>query len=643
MHEQMRATIASVLRLASNVCAGGTDGGVVNVDMRECYRIKRVPRYPPSMHDEPKSEHTTAVGPMQTRREMLAAAATFGALAASGALGAARAAGADPAQETPPEPPAGKASNGPTEAAITAATITEAERLAGIAFTEDERAQIARSIEGQIALFRARVAAGALDNELAPAQVFRVLLPGEQVRVRGNTLRTRVGHHGGPASPSRDADLDFATVRTLGAWMRSGAVTSRRLVERSLERLKKADPTLHCVITLVEEQALAEADARDAELRSGRNRGPLHGIPYGLKDLFDTAGIRTTWGAEPWRDRVPARDASVVTRLREAGAVLVAKTAVGALAYGDIWFGGTCRNPWNPEQGSSGSSAGSASAVAAGCVPFAIGTETLGSIVSPSVRCGTTGLRPTFGRVARDGCMALCWSWDKIGPITRSALDTGIVLEAIHGASTGDPSSVDEPFTAPGAPQAKDSRIGFDPTWFEGDAAGSRHVLDALRALEADVVEIDATPPFDPSILVTSLMAEAAAAFEDLTRSNADDQLSWQADEAWPNSFRRTWFVPAIEYVQAERSRRRSMQWMRDVLRGLDAIVLPPFAGGILVTTNATGHPALCLRSGFENETTPQSITLVGHPFEEARLVEIGAALEQQLGVASRHPRGFSE
>ena len=594
------------------------------------------------MHDTPQPEHMTAVGPMKTRREMLTAAATFGALAASGALGAAHAAAAAPApaQETPPEPPAGDAATG---AAITAATIAEAERLAGIAFTEDERAQIARSIEGQLALLRARVAAGVLDNQLPPAQVFRVLLPGEQVRVRGNALRTRIGHHGGPAFPASDADIDFATVRRLGAWMRSGAVTSRRLVERSLARLKQADPTLRCVITLVEEQALAEADARDAELRAGRNRGPLHGIPYGLKDLFDTAGIRTTWGAEPWRERVPAGDAAVVTRLREAGAVLVAKTAVGALAYGDIWFGGTCRNPWNPEQGSSGSSAGSASAVAAGCVPFAIGTETLGSIVSPSVRCGTTGLRPTFGRVARDGCMALCWSWDKIGPITRSVLDTGIVLEAIHGASTGDPSSIDEPFSAPGAPEAKGARIGFDPKWFEGDAADASHVLDALRALEAEVVEIDATPPMDPSVLVTSLMAEAASAFEDLTRSNLDDQLSWQADEAWPNSFRRTWFVPAIEYVQAERHRRRFMQWMRGVLQGLDAIVLPPFAGGMLVTTNATGHPALCLRSGFADETTPQSITLVGHPFEEARLVEIGAALEQKLDVASRHPRGFSE
>jgi Asp-tRNA(Asn)/Glu-tRNA(Gln) amidotransferase A subunit family amidase len=217
-------------------------------------------------------------------------------------------------------------------------------------------------------------------------------------------------------------------------------------------------------------------------------------------------------------------------------------------------------------------------------------------------------------------------------------LDTGIVLEAINGASVADPSSIEEPFAAPSVPQSKDSRVGFDPRWFEGSGAASRDVLDALRAIGVDVIEIDATPPFEPSIVVTSLMAEAAAAFEELTRSGADDQLSWQADEAWPNSFRRTWFVPAIELVQADRLRRALMRWMREVLRGVDALVLPPFAGGMLVATNATGHPALCLRVGFDDATTPRSITLVGHPFEEARLVEIGAALEQRLDVATRRP-----
>ena len=565
-----------------------------------------------------------------TRREILASAAAFGATIAAAALSRESTAAQG---STAPEP-----APAPAADAITTTTVAEAEKLAGVSFTEAERQQIARTVGDQVESMKARLAFGALDNQLPPAQVFRVLLPGEQPRIRGGALPSRLRFGAAPDAPGDDSDIDFATVETLARWMESGAVTSRRLVERSLARLKKADPTLRCVITLIENEALAEADERDAELRAGKSRGKLHGIPYGLKDLFDTKGIRTTWGAEPWRDRVPTRDAAIVERLREAGAVLVAKTAVGALAYGDIWFGGTCRNPWNPEQGSSGSSAGSASAVAAGCVPFAIGTETLGSIVSPCTRCGTTGLRPTFGRVPRDGCMALCWSWDKIGPITRSVLDTGTVLEAINGASRDDPSSVTEPFLAPLAATTKDVRLGYDPRWFEGPNAALADTLAAARELGIELVERQVTPPGDPGVLVMSLMAEAAASFEDMTRTNADDQLSWQADEAWPNSFRRTAFLPAIEVVQVERIRRLFMRWMREVLAEVDGLILPPFAGGMLVVTNATGHPSLCLRAGFDAPSTPRSITLIGRPFEEQRLIEVGAALERRLAVAEKRP-----
>ena len=522
-------------------------------------------------------------------------------------------------------------------ASVTAASIAEAEKLAGIAFTDAERAQIAKTVGEHLETFRARAAFGPLDNQLAPAQVFRALLPGEEPRVRSSAVMAR-SQRKGKAAPEGDADLDFATIEQLAAWMKDGKVTSRRLVARSIARLKKANEKLANVITLIEGPAYREADERDAELRKGKPRGPLHGIPYGLKDLFDTAGIKTTWGAEPWRDRTPEADATVVRRLREAGAVCVAKTAVGALAYGDIWFGGTCRNPWNPGQGSSGSSAGSASAVAAGCVPFAIGTETLGSIVSPCTRCGTTGLRPTFGRVPRDGAMALCWSWDKVGPITRSVVDTGLVLAALHGASTGDASSVTVPFTAPRLPNAEGLKVGYDPAWFEGPMAAHKDALDAVAATGAQLVPRPCQPPADPGILVTSLMAEAAAAFEDMTRTNQDDMLSWQADEAWPNSFRRTWFVPAIELVQAERMRRVFMQWMRTALDGVDALVLPPYAGGMLVVTNATGHPALCLRAGFDAPDSPRSITLIGHPFDEATLIGLGAALEARLAVAEKQP-----
>jgi Asp-tRNA(Asn)/Glu-tRNA(Gln) amidotransferase A subunit family amidase len=577
-------------------------------------------------------ENSQNFNAVSTRREILASAAAFGATVAAAAL--AREGGASQ------EGAAAAAAAAPAAApgAITTATIAEAEKLAGVSFTETERAQIARTVGEQVESMKSRLAFGALDNQLPPAQVFRALLPGEQPRVHGGALPSRLSFGAAPRAPHSDADIDFATVETLSRWMESGAVTSRKLVERSIARLKKADLTLRCVITLVEGPALAEADALDAEHRAGKSRGKLHGIPYGLKDLFDTKGIRTTWGAEPWRDRVPASDALVVERLREAGAVLVAKTAVGALAYGDIWFGGTCRNPWNPEQGSSGSSAGSASAVAAGCVPFAIGTETLGSIVSPCTRCGTTGLRPTFGRVPRDGCMALCWSWDKIGPITRGVLDTGMVLEAIHGASDGDPSSVSEQFLAPRAALTKDVRLGYDPSWFEGPNAALADTLAAAREAGLELVERKITPPADPGILTMSLMAEAAASFEDLTRTNADDQLSWQADEAWPNSFRRTAFLPAIEVVQVERIRRLFMRWMREVLADVDALILPPFAGGLLVVTNATGHPSLCLRAGFDAPNAPRSITLIGRPFEEQRLIEVGAALERRLAVAEKRP-----
>ncbi|MEY5061058.1 MAG: hypothetical protein RIS45_979 [Planctomycetota bacterium] len=549
------------------------------------------------------------------------------ALAASGAAASATAL---PLATNAEQPPAAAGS-------ITEGAIAEAEKLAGIAFTAAERAQIAKTVSEHLETFAARAKFGALDNQLAPAQVFRVLLPGEQPRVKSGAVVEKFQRKGKPA-PETDADLDWASIEELSAWIKERKVTSARLVARAIARLKKSNAKLLNVITLIEAQAYREADERDAEVKRGKIRGPLHGIPYGLKDLFDTAGIATTWGAEPWRSRVPTRDATVVERLRDAGAVCVAKTAVGALAYGDIWFGGTCRNPWNPEQGSSGSSAGSASVVAAGCVPFAIGTETLGSIVSPSVRCGTTGLRPTFGRVPRDGAMALCWSWDKVGPITRSVVDTGLVLAAIQGANNLDASSVAVPFTAPRLPNAKGVKLAYDPSWFEGPMASNKDVIAAAKACGAELVERKIEPPADPSVLVMSLMAEAAAAFEDMTRTNADDQLSWQADEAWPNSFRKTWFVPAIEVVQVERLRRVFMQWMRGVLDGVDALILPPFAGGMLVVTNATGHPALVLRAGFDTPSEPRSITLIGHPFDESTLIAAGAALEARLAVAEKRP-----
>jgi len=582
-----------------------------------------------------------------SRRAFVAKATAFAAFASAAALSPnATAAHAAPiASRSRKEGGAAAASGGNSAAvrtALSADTIAAAELLAGISFTPAEREQMLRTVREQVDLFTTRAQFGELPNSLAPAQVFSVLLPGESLAddVRRSPADTSAPAIAPAASPPSSAsELDFATVTELAAWMRGGHVTSRMLVERSIARLRAADETLRCVITLTAEQALAEADAFDAEARRGAWRGPLHGIPYGIKDIFDTARVPTTWGAEPWRDRVPSSDAVVVTRLREAGAVMVAKTAVGALAYGDIWFGGTCRNPWDPEKGSSGSSAGSASAVAAGCVPFAIGTETLGSIVSPCERCGTTGLRPTFGRVSREGCMALCWSWDKIGPITRCVSDTALVLAAINGASMGDPASVTVPWRPRAAKPLSQMRVGYDPAWLAADGAKVMPTaIAALRDAGVSVTERAMTPPGDPGVLMTSLVAEAAAAFESMTRSGSDDQLSWQADEAWPNTFRQAWFVPAIELVQVERLRRRFMEWMRTCMGDADALLCPPFAGGMLMITNATGHPCLVQRAGFVDAQTPATITLIGQPFDEGTLVSLGDALEQRLDVAGRRP-----
>jgi Asp-tRNA(Asn)/Glu-tRNA(Gln) amidotransferase A subunit family amidase len=354
------------------------------------------------------------------------------------------------------------------------------------------------------------------------------------------------------------------------------------------------------------------------------------------KDILDTAGIATTWGAEPWKGRVPTQDAWVVSALERAGAVLVGKSAVGALAYGDIWFGGTCRNPWNPEQGSSGSSAGSASAVAAGIVPFALGSETLGSIVSPCLRCGASGLRPTFGRVPRTGCMSLVWSMDKIGPIARSVNDCGIVLGAINGTDPGDPSSVDRPFRWSMRQDARGLRVGWVPAWFEGPDAGPlRAAVDALRDSGAVPVEL-APPQVAAAPLLLPLLTEAAAAFEGLTRSGDDDTLSWQADEAWPNTFRRSWFIPAVELVQASRLRRRAMQVMHGWFGQVDAVVSPPYAGDILLLTNACGQPCAVARCGFADPKTPRAVTVMSRLFDEGTALRVACAIESRLAERRR-------
>ena len=544
---------------------------------------------------------------------------------------------------------------------ITIEAIEAAERLVGVTYTRDERALMLDNLDGQIEAARARRAL-TLDNDVPTASRFDPRLPGFHPPPPQAPLRPSATDPG--PLPDSDEDVAFAPVTSLSQWIARGDLGSRRLTEIYLARIESLAGMLECFVTVTPELARAQADAADALLRAGTRLGPLHGIPYGLKDLFDTKDVRTTWGAAPYRERTPAGDARVVELLRSAGAVLLGKTTLGALAYGDIWFGGKTRNPWNLEEGSSGSSAGSASATAAGLCAFSIGTETLGSITSPSQRCGTTGLRPTFGRVSRAGGMALCWSLDKVGPICRSVEDCALVLAAVNGPDPADRSSIGAPFHFDATRGAKDLRVGYLPAAFEDEGATGvdRAALDCVRRLGLEVVEVG-LPELPYGSLVHGLFAEAAASFEALTLTDRDDELVWQDKGAWPNAFRKARFLSAVDHVQLDRLRYRVMEALDGTFREVDAMIGPFMTGPMLVASNFTGHPCLHLRAGFLDSPTrsdpslaggkldvgaagedarsyevPQGISLWGPLFDEGRLLNLGMALEAELGVAARRP-----
>lgn len=547
-----------------------------------------------------------------------------------------------------------------TEArAITEGHVEAAERLMGVAYTARERAQMVGGLDGQIASAAARREV-ALANDVPTAQRFDPRLPG--FAMPAQPPAPPPSRQEGPV-PDDEADVAFAPVAALAGWIAGGALTSRRLTELYLSRIERLGPKLECFAAVAPERALAEADAMDALTRAGVSLGPLHGLPYGLKDLFDTAGLATEWGAEPFVGRVPDADARIVTMLRAAGAVMLGKTTLGALAYGDIWHGGVTRNPWNTQEGSSGSSAGSASAVAAGLCAFAIGTETLGSITSPCQRCGTTGLRPTFGRVSRAGGMALCWSLDKVGPIARGVEDCGHVLAAINGHDPADRGSIAAPFGWDPAASVEGLRLGYLPAAFEeGATEVDRAALAAAREIGVAVVEAS-LPDLPYGALMNVVYAEAAAAFEALTLSGDDDRLTWQADGAWPNTFRKARFLSAVDHVQLDRLRYLVMRALDGLFGEVDALIGPFSTGPMLVASNFTGHPCLHLRAGFDDlptrgeaslgagklttgealegaaaRTVPQGISLWAPLFREDRLMALGAALEARLGVASRRP-----
>ena len=534
---------------------------------------------------------------------------------------------------------------------ITVDTIASAEEVAGVHFDQAERELMLDGLKQQEQRIEA-LHKISLPNSVSPAIVFDPVPPGKKIPPPTN--RPMVRSRSGLRSVSADIEeLAFLPVTELSELVRRNRVTSVQLTQMYLARLKKYDPVLKCVITLTEERALEKARAADAEIRRGKYRGALHGIPWGAKDLLAVRGYKTTWGAGPFKDQVIDADATVVQRLDAAGAVLVAKLTLGELAQGDIWFGATTKNPWKVDQGSSGSSAGPASATAAGLVGFAIGSETLGSISSPSTRCGTTGLRPTFGRVPRTGAMALSWTMDKLGPICRSAEDCALVLDAIHGPDGQDNSVIPADFHWDATLSPKKLRIGYVKSAFDTpvtdptDPKRTLHAtkkfddaaLDVFKRLGINLMSVDLPDvPYDAMRLI--LTAEAAAAFDELTRSDRDRLLVQQGKGDWPNSFRTSRFIPAVDYVNANRVRSIAIQKWDDLMRTVDVIVTPTGAANLsqLVATNLTGHPAVIVPNGFRDDGTPVSLTFLGGLFEEAKVLAVARAYQEATGFHLKHP-----
>jgi len=570
----------------------------------------------------------------------------------------------DPTQLPPGAPPA--FGTGPAVGPeVSPATFAEAEKLVQLNLTTADRGQVAASWRVNLAsVYERRTGPRtvALEPTLAPFSRYHSILPGQPSGPQRNEF-IRTNTDPGPL-PSNDADIAFAPVTQLSRWIEQRKLTSERLTQIYLKRIEHFDPKLRCIITLTRDLALAQAKKADEEIAAGKYRGPLHGIPWGGKDLLDTSGIPTTYGAEPFRNRIPKEDAALVKRLHAAGAVLLAKLSLGALALNDIWFGGQTVNPWLLEEGASGSSAGPGAATAAGLVGFSIGSETGGSIVSPSMRCGITGLRPTYGRVPRTGAMTLCWSLDKLGPMTRTVEDALLVLNAISGPDPGDLSSVPSQLDFDSNASIKGLRVGYFPSWMKQAPATDvdRAALAALPKLGLVPVEVSLPNwPYDSLNLI--LFAEGAAAFEELTLSRGIDQLKVQTYDAWPNLFRSARFLSAVDFVQTDRFRRKVAEEMARLFSQVDVLLVPSLRDEMLVISNNTGHPSLTLRAGFVEVSqarsdwapdpknpppkfspprrVPHGITLIGRLFEEGTLGRVGISLERAFAVAAERPPSF--
>jgi Asp-tRNA(Asn)/Glu-tRNA(Gln) amidotransferase A subunit family amidase len=598
----------------------------------------------------------------ESRRDFLAATSI-------GLLGAAVGLNNAEVGQRPDQPPAGAPpafGAGPAVGPeVSAGTFAEAEKLVQVELNAADRAMSAASWrQTMAALYERRTGPRkvALETTLAPYSQWNPVLPGRSSMPANNRF-VRSNADPGPL-PSRDEEIAYAPVAKLSRWIEQRKLTSERLTQIYLKRIEQFDSKLRCVITLTRDLALKQAKQADAEIAAGKYRGPLHGIPWGGKDLLDTAAIATTYGAEPFRNRVPEKDAAVVKRLHDAGAVLIAKLSLGALALNDIWFGGQTVNPWLLEEGASGSSAGPGAATAAGLVGFSIGSETGGSIVSPSMRCGVTGLRPTFGRVPRTGAMTLCWSLDKLGPMTRSVEDAALVLCAISGPDAGDLSSVPSKFDFDANGPIKNLRVGYFPKWMQENPATDvdRSALGTVEKLGMTAVEVSLPDwPYDSMQLI--LFAEGAAAFEDLVLTHAVDQLKAQVPDAWPNLFRQARFLSAVDFVQADRLRRKVAEEMARLFDQVDLLLVPSLRDEMLTITNFTGQPSLTLRAGFVEVSqarsdwapdpknplprfnpprrVPHGVTLIGRLFEEGTLCTAGIALERAFKVMDERPPGF--
>jgi Asp-tRNA(Asn)/Glu-tRNA(Gln) amidotransferase A subunit family amidase len=527
---------------------------------------------------------------------------------------------------------------------VTKEMLEDAEKIAGLKFTDEQRTRMVRGVNS-MARNLEQIHGVELPNAVLPAIRFDPVLPGMHFDMRRTELRTSR-----QTRPQRPGDLEsvaFWPVTQLAELIRTRQVKPSELTEMYLARLHRHGPTLEAVVSYMDERARAQAAQADREIAAGKYRGPLHGIPWGAKDLLATKGYRTTWGAEPYREQMIDEDATVVQRLDAAGAILIAKLTLGALAQGDVWYAGKTRNPWNPEQGSSGSSAGPGAATAAGLVGFAIGTETLGSIMSPSRVNGVTGLRPTFGRVSRAGAMALSWSMDKIGPMCRSVEDCALVLHAIHGPDDHDPTVHDIPLNWTGGNvDLRKLRIGYTQASFDSpDRNGNaveynRAAVEALRHISPELIPVEMPTDLPVNALGIILNAESAAAFDELTRSGRD--ASMEETSSWPNSFREARFIPAVEYIQANRIRTLLMQQMAAVMEKVDVFMSTSGGNSVLMVTNLTGHPAIALPAGLSAQGTPVSVTFVGRLYDEERLLAVAKAWQDATGHHTRHPPRFT-